>query len=93
MVGSGIELFVHDEKGMEMQAYERLLGDALIGDATLFTRQDAVEAAWRVVDPVLDHGPPVHRYRAGTWGPAAADAIVADGDGWYNPRPSLEGTR
>src|SRR4029450_1286195 len=75
MVGSGIELFVHDEKGVEMQAYERLLGDALVGDTTLFTRQDAVEAAWRVVDPVLDRGPPVHRYRAGTWGPAAAGAI------------------
>jgi glucose-6-phosphate 1-dehydrogenase len=93
MVGSGIELFVHDEKGVEMQPYERLLGDALSGDATLFTRQDAVEAAWRVVDPVLDHGPPVHRYRGGTWGPAAADAVVADGDGWYNPRPALEGKR
>jgi glucose-6-phosphate 1-dehydrogenase len=93
MVGAGIELFVHDEKGVEMQPYERLLGDALCGDATLFTRQDAVEAAWRVVDPVLDHGPPVHRYRGGTWGPAAADAIVTDGDGWSNPRPSLEGKR
>ncbi len=89
MVGTGIELFVHDEKNTEMQPYERLLGDALNGDATLFTRQDAVEAAWRIVDPVLDHGPPLHRYRGGTWGPPAADAIITDGDGWYNPRPSL----
>jgi glucose-6-phosphate 1-dehydrogenase len=89
MVGSSIELFVHDEKSAEMQPYERLLGDALNGDATLFTRQDAVEAAWRIVDPVLDHRPRLHRYRGGTWGPPAAAAIVTDGDGWYNPRPSL----
>jgi glucose-6-phosphate 1-dehydrogenase len=93
MVGAAIELFVHDERSTEMQPYERLLGDALNGDPTLFTRQDAVEAAWRIVDPVLDHVTPLHRYRGGTWGPAAADAIVTDGDGWYNPRPSQDGSR
>ena len=74
--------------GDEMQAYERLLGDALRGDATLFTRQDAVEAAWRIVNPVLADTSPVHVYRSGTWGPSEADAIAADGDGWYNPRAS-----
>ncbi len=89
MVGSNVELFVYDDKGDEMQAYERLLGDALKGDATLFTRQDAVEAAWRIVDPVLAHAPPVHRYRGGTWGPAVAEAIAAEPDGWYNPRAML----
>lgn len=90
MVGAEVELFVSDEEGEEMQPYERLLGDALAGDATLFTRQDAVEAAWRVVDPVLDRGPPPQLYHGGTWGPAEADAI-AGAEGWYNPRSSLRG--
>ena len=87
MVGADVELFMYDDKGDEMQAYERLLGDALRGDATLFTRQDAVEAAWRIVDPVLDRGPPPRIYRGGTWGPAEADAIAGRA-GWYNPRPT-----
>ncbi len=90
MVGSSVELFVCNEKGDEMQAYERLLGDALKGDATLFTRQDAVEAAWRIVDPVLADAPRVRPYRGGTWGPPEAEAIAADSDGWYNPRPTLD---
>ena len=88
MIGTDVELFVCDDKGEEMQAYERLLGDALNGDATLFTGQDAVEAAWRIVDPVLDTALPVHVYRGGSWGPAAANAILADRERWYNPRPS-----
>jgi glucose-6-phosphate 1-dehydrogenase len=88
MIGSDVELFVCDDKGEEMPAYERLLGDALNGDATLFTRQDAVEAAWRIVDPVLGTRLPVHVYRGGSWGPAAADAILANRERWYNPRPS-----
>ena len=92
MVGANVELFVCDDKGDEMQAYERLLGDALKGDATLFTRQDGVEAAWRIVDPVLASAPPVHGYRGGTWGPAAAQAIAAEPDGWYNPRPTPDRT-
>jgi len=87
MVGADVELYMHDEKGGEMQAYERLIGDALRGDATLFTRQDAVEAAWRIVDPILDRGPPPSVYRGGTWGPAAADK-VAGREGWYSPRPA-----
>jgi glucose-6-phosphate 1-dehydrogenase len=89
MVGSSVELFVCDDEGEEMQAYERLLGDALKGDATLFTRQDGVEAAWRVVDSVLADAPALHPYRGGSWGPVDAEAIVADGDGWHNPRPTL----
>ena len=87
MAGADVELYMHDEKGEEMQAYERLIGDALRGDATLFTRQDAVEAAWRIVDPILDRGPPPSVYRGGTWGPVEANRI-AGRDGWYNPRPS-----
>ena len=88
MVGNDVELYVCDERGREMEAYERLIGDALKGDATLFARQDAVEAAWRIVDPIVDRDMPVHLYASGTWGPVEADALVANRDGWYNPRPA-----
>ena len=88
MVGDEIELYVCNAKGDEMQAYERLIGDAIRGDATLFARQDAVEAAWRIVDPVLDARNAVHEYRAGSWGPAEADAIIARVGGWQNPKPA-----
>jgi glucose-6-phosphate 1-dehydrogenase len=65
-----------------MDAYERLLGDAMLGDATLFARQDVVEAAWAIVDPVI-HGPsPMFEYEPGTWGPREAEALVADVGGW-----------
>ena len=65
-----------------MDAYERLLGDAMNGDATLFARQDVVEAAWAIVDPVI-HGPsPMYEYEPGTWGPKEADALVAEVGGW-----------
>src|SRR5713101_970484 len=60
---------VHQPDGEEMDAYERLLGDAMAGDATLFARQDSVEAAWAIVQPILGNVTPVHEYRPGTWGP------------------------
>ncbi len=69
----------------EMDAYERLLGDAMRGDATLFAREDAVEEAWRIVDPVLKNPPPVIVYEPGTWGPAEVDEIVCPPGGWHNP--------
>jgi glucose-6-phosphate 1-dehydrogenase len=68
----------------EMDAYERVLGDALKGDATLFARQDYVEEAWRIVDPVLGQATAVHAYEPGTWGPSEADALAPPG-GWQNP--------
>ncbi|MBA3400102.1 MAG: glucose-6-phosphate dehydrogenase [Acidimicrobiia bacterium] len=64
------------------EAYERLLNDALSGNTGLFARQDGVEAAWRIVEPVLDDHAPVQTYPQGTWGPAAADALISDG-GWH----------
>jgi glucose-6-phosphate 1-dehydrogenase len=73
----------------ELDAYERLLTDAMRGDQLLFVRQDAVEAAWAIVDPIL--GPettPLHEYSQGTWGPAEADALAADIGGWHNPLSS-----
>jgi glucose-6-phosphate 1-dehydrogenase len=55
------------------------------GDATLFTREDAVEASWRVVEPILGDRTPVHVYEPGTWGPAQAEQIIARSGGWYDP--------
>jgi glucose-6-phosphate 1-dehydrogenase len=68
----------------EMEAYERVLGDAMAGDHMLFSREDYVEQAWRIVDPVLKSGSPVYEYDPGTWGPPEAQAISPPG-GWHNP--------
>jgi glucose-6-phosphate 1-dehydrogenase len=70
-----------------MTAYERLLGDALVGESLLFAREDGVESAWRVVDDVLRHHGPAHVYAPGTWGPPEADAMVDDPHGWHHPGP------
>ncbi len=78
---------VHVPDGEEMDAYERLLHDAMAGDGTLFARQDAVEAAWAIVQPILGNVTPVHEYRPGEWGPAEADTLTADAGGWHNPSP------
>jgi len=68
----------------EMDAYEKVLGDAMAGNATLFAREDYVEEAWRIVDPVLQAGTPIHEYEKGTWGPDVAEHIVPPG-GWQDP--------
>ena len=86
MVGQATELSLSRmHTSDEMDAYERLLGDAMDGDATLFARQDAVEAAWGIVDPLLrlDNEPLL--YPGGTWGPAAADELTRAAGGWANP--------
>src|ERR1700722_5401292 len=69
----------------EMDAYERVLGDAMAGDATLFAREDYVEEAWRIVDPVLKEGTPVFEYEPNTWGPSEVDQRVTPPGGWQNP--------
>jgi glucose-6-phosphate 1-dehydrogenase len=69
----------------EMDAYERVLGDAMSGDATLFAREDYVEEAWRIVDPVLKEGTAVFEYDPNTWGPSEVDQRVAPAGGWQNP--------
>jgi glucose-6-phosphate 1-dehydrogenase len=86
MIGEDVELIARHHSRDEMAPYERLLGDAMRGDATLFAREDSVEAAWRVVDPVLGNVTPVHRYEPNSWGPHEADVLVADEGGWHNPR-------
>ncbi|HEX3902691.1 MAG TPA: glucose-6-phosphate dehydrogenase [Polyangia bacterium] len=86
MVSEPTELkMVHQADGDEMEAYERLLGDAMAGDATLFSRQDGVEAAWAIVDPILTGATPVHQYEPGTWGPPDAARLTADVGGWHAP--------
>jgi glucose-6-phosphate 1-dehydrogenase len=69
----------------EMDAYERLLGDAMAGDATLSAREDYVEEAWRIVDPVLKADTPVYEYQPYTWGPTEVDQKVSPAEGWQNP--------
>jgi glucose-6-phosphate 1-dehydrogenase len=86
MAGRGDELTFCRCAGDEMKPYERLLGDALRGDATLFAREDEIEAAWRVVDPVLEKAAPVRPYEPRTWGPPEADQLIAGDGGWYDPR-------
>jgi glucose-6-phosphate 1-dehydrogenase len=73
-----------------MEAYERVLGDAMAGDATLFAREDYVEEAWRIVDPVLEAATPVYEYEKGSWGPIEVDQRVLPRGGWHNPTTSDE---
>ncbi|MGB8456856.1 MAG: glucose-6-phosphate dehydrogenase [Candidatus Acidiferrum sp.] len=86
-VGDQRELYLFEEQPGEETPYERLLGDAMIGDGALFTREDAVEAAWAVVDPVLKKHQRVRKYKRHSWGPKEADAIIASDGGWHNPSP------
>jgi glucose-6-phosphate 1-dehydrogenase len=86
-VGEQQELYLFEEWPGEEAPYERLLGDAMAGDGALFTREDAVEAAWAVVDPVLKHHRRALPYKRRSWGPKQADAIIASGGGWHNPKP------
>jgi glucose-6-phosphate 1-dehydrogenase len=73
------------EGGEGATPYEVLLHAAMVGNSTRFTRQDGVEETWRIMQPLLDAPPPVHRYLQGSWGPAAADAIVAGHSQWHTP--------
>jgi glucose-6-phosphate 1-dehydrogenase len=84
-VGDQRELYLIDERPGEESPYERLLGDAMAGSGALFTREDAVEAAWAVVDPVLNKHHRVRPYQRHSWGPKQADALIAADGGWHNP--------
>ncbi len=85
MRGEDVDLMSFHEQDGQMAPYERLLGDAMRGDPTLFAREDSVHEAWRIVEPVLGHGTPLHEYAQGSWGPAAADRLLAAGTTWHNP--------
>lgn len=85
-VGHQEELYLSEEQQGEESPYERLLGDAMIGDGALFTREDAIEAAWAVVDPVLTNHNPVCTYKRRSWGPREADALIVKDGHWHNPK-------
>jgi len=87
MRGERVELTARHQHAVEKSPYERLLGDAIRGDTGLFTSDESVEAAWRVVDPVLRDHPPVEAYDPGTWGPASATSIIEGEEGWQDPKP------
>jgi glucose-6-phosphate 1-dehydrogenase len=88
MHGEGAELVAHHLLTDGDPAYERLLGDALRGDASLFTRDDSVEAAWRVVEPIIGAASAPAEYEPGTWGPAASAAVLVGEERWHDPRPA-----
>ena len=90
-IGEQRELYLLEQQPGEESPYERLLGDAMKGDGGLFTREDAVEAAWEVVDQVLKHHPRVRPYQRGTWGPKQANALIAAGGRWHNPGTNSSG--
>jgi glucose-6-phosphate 1-dehydrogenase len=86
MQGHSTELtLVRQPEGDELGPYERLLGDAMEGDVTLFAREDAVERAWEIVEPILGDATPLHEYEPGSWGPADADRLMARYGGWHAP--------
>jgi glucose-6-phosphate 1-dehydrogenase len=85
MVSMPVELSAVEKDKRQESPYERLLTDAMRGDKLLFVREDMVEAAWAVVDPILNNAIPLQDYEPGTWGPVEADRIVADVGGWHNP--------
>jgi glucose-6-phosphate 1-dehydrogenase len=86
LTGEPIEMVAtHHPAHGELDAYERVLHDAMIGDAMPFARQDYVEEAWRIVDPILNADLAVHEYGRGTWGPPEVDRFVRPTGGWHNP--------
>jgi glucose-6-phosphate 1-dehydrogenase len=90
MAGEGIDLMAHRYTSEQMMPYERLLGDAMRGDPSLFAREDSVESAWRVLDPILGAASNVYQYEPGTWGPSEANQIIAGEDVWQNPGEGTE---
>ncbi|MGA7297891.1 MAG: glucose-6-phosphate dehydrogenase [Rhodanobacteraceae bacterium] len=87
MAGEEVELIVHDDPGEDMPPYVRLLGDAIRGDNSLFTRDDSVEEAWRILDPVLGNATPIHPYEPGSWGPSEASNLLENGKSWQPVAP------
>jgi glucose-6-phosphate 1-dehydrogenase len=85
MVGRDKELDLHSQAADDMPPYERLLGDAIRGDNELFSRQDLVEAQWRIVEPVLGNVTPFYTYLPGTWGPEEAAQLMASDGPWSDP--------
>jgi glucose-6-phosphate 1-dehydrogenase len=86
IMGAPVEMVAnHHPEANEMDAYERVLGEAIAGDTTLFAREDYVEEAWRIVDPILRADTPVYEYETGTWGPPGARQLILPRGGWHAP--------
>jgi glucose-6-phosphate 1-dehydrogenase len=85
MAGESVELMVRNQRPDEMGAYERLIGDAMRGDPNLFAREDGVEAAWRIVEPILANATPIYEYEKGTFGPQEANYVLLGNARWYDP--------
>ena len=92
MTGESIELMVRNQRPDEMGAYERLIGDAMRGDGSLFAREDAVEAAWRIFEPILGDVTPIYEYEKGTFGPQEANYVLFGNARWYDPGKSVSPT-
>ena len=90
MTGKDVELLAHYQPPGELEPYERLLSDAAAGETAYFARQDGVEAAWKIVDPVLGDAVPVEFYEPGSWGPPSAEKIVSPQDCWHQPSPMVD---
>ena len=89
MTGNAVELVAHYVPPDEMRPYERLLGDGLNGDATLFASADDIEASWEVVDSILNNVTPLYDYDANTWGPPEVVGRIEPQGGWHNPEPEI----
>ena len=88
MIGDDVELILSRQPGQDMPPYQRLLGDAMHGVSELFTREDIVDAEWRIVNNVLGDTTPVYKYATGTWGPKGAEQLVGSDGPWRNPAPA-----
>jgi glucose-6-phosphate 1-dehydrogenase len=94
MEGKSVEMLAsRHPRPDEVEAYERVLGDAIVGDATVFAREDYVLEAWRIVDPVLNAETPIFEYQRQTWGPTEVDARLTPSGGWHNPAATEETPR
>jgi glucose-6-phosphate 1-dehydrogenase len=90
MVGRDVELELHRQAVHDMPPYQRLLGDACRGNTELFSRQDLVEAQWRIVAPILNNVTPYYTYTPGTWGPQEADQLIGNDGPWLDPVPYVD---
>jgi glucose-6-phosphate 1-dehydrogenase len=88
MIGDDVELIMTRQPGADMPPYQRLLGDAMHGISELFTREDIVDAEWRIVNNVLGDATPVYRYAPGTWGPEENEQLLGNDGPWHNPAPA-----
>jgi glucose-6-phosphate 1-dehydrogenase len=87
MRGEPVELLLRSRQPRSKSAYERLLGDAIRGDTALFTRDDCVDAAWTVIDPIIGNVTPLETYEPGSWGPEASHSLIAGDEVWHDPQP------